>query len=212
MSCRDKRTGLITLGLYLCVMSGCSLLAPRPDPARFYVLATLTELGAADETGDARNRFILGVGPVRFPSYLERSQLATRVAPSRIEYSENAWWAEPPENDFTRTVASNLAMLLQTDRVAVYPWFKIPPFDYIVSMDIVRFEATADGTAVLKVRWAVRDGKSDAYLRMRESNINEPFSAAGADASVEALSRAVGTLSRQIATEIEALAVEKQVP
>lgn len=204
MSQRDKRITWVSLSLCLAVVGSCSVLAPRPDPTRFYVLATLADLGVVHERGP-RNDVTLGVGPVRFPAYLGRGQLATRVAPSRVEYSEQARWAESPETDFTRTLASNLAMLLQTDSVLVYPWFKMPPFDYVVGVDVIRFEATADGGAVLKVLWAVKDGETQAYLHVRESDIREEATSAGAEASVEALSRALGTLSRQVAREIEAL-------
>jgi hypothetical protein len=63
----------------------------------------------------------LGIGPIRFPGYLDRQEMVTRTAPNRIDLSENDRWAEPLEANFARTLSQNLSSLLQTERLMFYP-------------------------------------------------------------------------------------------
>lgn len=200
-----KRAGWIILALSLCVATGCSLFAPRPDPTRFYVLASLAELDPSGAIPPSVEGVSLGVGPVRFPSYLRRSQVATRLSASRVEYSELAWWAEPPESDFTRVLSTNLGTLLGTERVAVYPWPKTLSLEYGVALQILRFEVTASRTAILKVRWAINGSEDNAALLVRESDISEPIASSKIEEGVESLSRALVELSREIADAIREL-------
>lgn len=188
----------------LAVIAGaCSLLAPQRDPSRFYTLTSLPAEGARHEP-PARAGLVLGVGPVTLPGYLRRPQLATRVGPHQLAFSEVARWSEPLETDVARVLTENLSLLLSPDQLVTFPWFGGTPPSMTIAVDVQQFERTSDGDARLAARWVVRDGPSRAVLATRESMVREKVAGDDGDA-VAALSATLSGLSREIADAIRAL-------
>src|SRR5262249_57455732 len=104
-------------------LTGCTALAPRPDPSRYFTLAGLVqpEDTGTKEPATGADAF-LGIGPIKFPGYLDRPELVTRSSPNRFEVAENDRWAEPLEENFVRVLTRNLAALMKSDRIVTYPW------------------------------------------------------------------------------------------
>jgi uncharacterized protein len=187
------------------ILAGCSsLLAPQPDPSKFFVLSAtaLSAPPAASATGDLS----IGLGPVRMPSYLSgRDEIATRAAPNQIEYSATDRWAEPVDTNFSRVLGKNISDSLGNVQIIAYPWFRSTPIDYKIEIDVERFERTQNGDSELSAHWTIRDGKSDKVLLARQSSIHHGAQAKGGEASVAALSADVGDLSDQIVTAVRGL-------
>lgn len=193
----------------LLLAGGCaSVLAPRPDRTRFFVL---TPISTGDPTGPtrpyrgARAGLALGIGPVTLPDYLDRPEVVTRVSANRLALSETDRWAEPLDTNFKRVLSQNLSTLLRTDRVVSYPWFHPLVVDYRVEVHVERFESNAAGDAELAARWTVYDGRSNKALYDGSSDITERAAGAKQSDSPAALSRAEAELSRQIASAIAQL-------
>src|SRR5262249_35436468 len=87
---RGREVSAHRLVFAVLLVAGCSILAPRPDPFRFVVLTPLTD---TDATSPRRDGLVVGVGPVALPGYLRRPEMATRVAPNRIAFSDTVRWA-----------------------------------------------------------------------------------------------------------------------
>jgi hypothetical protein len=194
----NRRARPLLAGL-LVLAAACGVISPRPDPTRFYVLAPLTDAGDAP----AGTR-VLGLGPITLPRYLERPELVTRASPTEIRVATFDRWAEPLRTDFERTLAQNLTALTGIARVAPFPWFRGVPLDVVVEVDVLRFEPDLEGTAHLDARWRVRNPHSGALVRTADSTLREPANAKGTDAAVDAMSRALGALSREIAAAVTA--------
>jgi hypothetical protein len=188
---------LLTLAL---ASAGCSPLAPRPDPSRFFVL---TALATADGAGGRLDGVTIGVGPVILPAYLQRPQIATRVGPNQVAYDEYTRWAQPLENGMSRVLVQNLALLLDPAQVGPFPWLGPPAPTYAVEVEIRQFEENTTATAQLTARWTIRDGTTKALLVTRETNASEPCGGGDPAAAVAALSRTLATLSRDIADGVE---------
>ena len=78
-----RTAGLLLMTLFA---AGCSsLLAPRPNRTRFYVLSSTADVGAASERGTAVD-FAVGLGPLKLPDYLNRTQRAVRVGPNQLRF------------------------------------------------------------------------------------------------------------------------------
>jgi uncharacterized lipoprotein YmbA len=125
-------------------VDGCSALVPWLDPSRYFTLAALArpeEAGTKEPAGGADA--LLGIGPIRFPDYLDRPELATRSSPNRFEVAENDRWAEPLEENFARVLARNLAALMRTVRIAAYPWAADRRPARQMEIEVLRFEITA---------------------------------------------------------------------
>lgn len=72
---------------------------------------------------------------------------------------------------------------------------------YTVAVDVARFEGVGGGDVALEARWRIVgvDGKD---LTVRRSTFSETTGAPGYGPLVAAMSRALGALSRDIATAI----------
>jgi uncharacterized lipoprotein YmbA len=139
------------------------------------------------------------VGPVGFPAFLDRPQIVSRAGANRLDLDELHRWGGSLQDDFLRVLGENLAHLLGTSRIQVYPADVRFPLDFRVIADVLTFEATAAGDAVLKVRWAVLDPYLEQALVVRETAHHRQVSGGGQEAMVRALSETVGDLSREIA-------------
>jgi len=210
MNCRTTTTCLpiVILCTALLIESGCSsLLPPNPDLTRFYLLASLNEMGTkgtALAPEPALSDLSLGLGPIQIPGYLDRDNIVTRVSPNRLTIGAFDRWAEPLESGLYRVLKENLTVLLGTKNICTYP-FSRPDSDYEIQIDVVRFEPTGDHSADLVARWSIKDGRTRQVLLSRDSNMRKPARSMFMAGSVGAMSEALGELSSQIATAIHQL-------
>ena len=175
----------------------------QSPPTRFYTLSSV--LAAPSETGAAGERDLaIGIGAVTLPEYLNRPQMVTRIGSNRVALSDLDSWIEPLQGLVARTLAENLALLLDTDDVLTLPQRR--PFrpDYQVEVEITRFDADAAGNAVLDARWWVLGARAETELHSTRTTLVEPVPAGDRTAAVAALSRALGALSQEIADVIAA--------
>jgi uncharacterized protein len=204
MSVTNMKTKAIAVGVWAILVAGCSVLAPQPDRSRFYILTPVSDGGAiaaVPALTSPVSPLSIGVGPVDFPDYLRRLPVVTRVAPNRIELSDEKRWAEPLDKNFIRVLTENLATLLNTYRIEKYPWALKTRVGYRIEVNVQRFEANSEGQTQLIASWIIRDGMSDKILYASETTTGSP---AGTDeASVSAaLSSDLATLSKEIALRV----------
>lgn len=182
--------------------AGCSaLFAPHPDPSQFFVLTPIED--SAPNPGAATSNLALGLGPIKFPDYLNRPEVVTRVAANRLDLSENHRWAEPLKQNFERVLSENLSNLLGTREIMKFPWYRPAKIDYEVAMDVYRFESDSAGTAHLNARWEIKAPESGAVLYSGRSEIGE--APAQGESGAEALSRAEAKLSREVADAVNSV-------
>ena len=199
----NLKTKLIAFGA--CAMAaGCSVLSPQPDRSKFFILTPVSDSAATaakPASTSPDSQLTIGVGPVDFPDYLRRLPVVTRVAPNRIDLSDEERWAEPLDKNFVRVLSENLATLLDTERIEKYPWALRTKVDYQVEINVQRFETTSDGQTQLVASWIIRDGPSDKILYASQTTVGAP---AGPDelSASSALSSDLATLSKQIASRV----------
>lgn len=183
-------------------LAGCSILPPRPDPSRFFTLSAVTRDGAAPE---AATGLALGLGPVRVPAYLDRPELATRVAPNELRFSATERWAEPLGTSLRRVLAQNLDAELGPAEITFFPWPAGTELDWAVAVDVRRFERTPAGEVEIAARWVVRDPATGRIRLARESRVTRHTAGEDTDAVVAAWNEALAELSHEIATAVRAL-------
>ena len=195
--------------LLVCVISAsCVSLGAGPDPSRFFALASLPPTGSRAQDAAGKNALTLGIGPIKFPGYLERQQLVTRVSENRFAVAENDRWAEPLEENFLRILSQNVSILLETDRMVGYPWERSQQPTYQVQVEVFRFEPNAERLVELWVRWSILNNArktislNDSYLRHRARDRST-------EASVASMSEVVSDLSKEIAAAIRAVVVSQ---
>jgi uncharacterized lipoprotein YmbA len=190
--------GLAGLWLAAAVLAGCHLLSPVPDKSRFFLLTPMT---ASEGASPATSGLILGLGPIKFPAYLDRTEVVTRVEPNRLVVSENDHWGEPLKTNFTRVLSQNLSTLLATQQIVNFPWYSSTHLDYAIAIEVTRFEADAQGTAQLSAQWSIENPATKKVLDRGESNLSAPGTS-GAEGSAAALSQVLANFSRQLAIAV----------
>src|SRR5262249_12123234 len=149
---------LIVALLFLVPLSlaGCG----NTQPTRFYVLSAIPQKPAQSPGQGAA----IGVGPITIPQYLDRPQIVTRTGDNQLALGEFDDWGGTLDDNIKLTLASNLATLLETDRVSLFPWKDAAPIEYQVTIDIETFEANDQGTAVLSVFWSIINPKDGTVM------------------------------------------------
>jgi hypothetical protein len=127
--------------------------------------------------------------------------MVTRLASNELQFMETDRWGEPLEEAFQYALGVNLGALLGTEKVILHPWYSTEEPDYVVMVDVIRFERDPQGAAHLVAQWELR-GPEGGVLSSRGFEVTEPGDPASIASSVEAQSRAVAALSRHISDAI----------
>jgi uncharacterized lipoprotein YmbA len=148
---------------------------------------------------------VLALGPVNLPAYLDRPQIVTRTPGAEVKLSEFDRWAEPLGDNLAAVLADNLSGLIPTERLHSYPGRLPPDLGVRLAVDVLRFDGSPGGEVVLDARWRLLD-PDDAPLKTERSRLTQPVSGTEYEQLVDAMSRALGALSREIAQEIRTVA------
>lgn len=197
------KAALIALGA-CAVAAGCSPFAPQPDRSKFFILTPLDDSStpASRPAGVTTNApLTIGVGPIDFPDYLRRLEVVTRTSPNQLDLSAEKRWGEPLDKNFARVFSENVSKLLNTQRIEKYPWPVRTRVDYQITIDVQRFETTADGQSELIARWIIKDGATGKDLYASETTASAPVGPGETGASA-ALSSDLATLSREVAAQV----------
>ena len=185
------------------IVGASACIGGRASPTtRHYVLTPVIGTPSIGDPGTAAS-FVLGVGPVQLPAYLDRPQMVVRQAAGSIEISEFDQWGESLRDGTTRVVAINLARLLPECRVVAFPWRSGEQIRYQVVLDIEQMDGSAGGSVALDVRWRVLD-RSGKEVAARVSRVSQPASNGTA---ADAISRALAALTQDIARDLRATAM-----
>ena len=182
--------------LCLALLAGCGV----TPPARFYILTPAGNSDTGSQPGPA-----LGIGPVDFPAYLDRPEIAHRSGDNQLSFAESDRWAEPLKTTFTRTLAENLSAMLPTDQVNLYPWTRSTRVDYQITVDVLRFDADASGNVVLSAGWKIIHPDNNHVLGRYRQRYTQAAGGLRYPAIVAAQSRTLERLSQDIAASIAAL-------
>jgi uncharacterized lipoprotein YmbA len=200
--------------------AGCA----STPPSSFYLLTPIQEAFSRD-VDLSGGSISVGIGPVIFPQFLDRPQIVVRGGSNRLELNEFHRWGGTVQDDFLRVWGENLAHLLGSSRIVIFPTEARMPIDFRITAEVVSFAAQPDGEVVLKVRWAVMDSYLEQTLTVREDRYGCPIVAqpkvlsdgavAGAgddaidgwepEAVVAAMSRCLGEFSRDVAAQLRSL-------
>jgi uncharacterized lipoprotein YmbA len=189
---------LFALGL---IMGSC-IGAGTQRQTKYYVLSSLQSDTTPTPPLADLSDIAIGVGPIRMPMYLDRSDIVTRGSQNEVEIADFAQWAGPLPENFSRVLAENLSVLLTTDKVAVFPFGRTDSIDYNITVYVTRFDGSPGDSAHLRARWAILDRKRRESFYEKHTTVIDPTENDTTEALVAAKSRSVGVLSREIAQAI----------
>lgn len=175
------------------------------QPSHFYLLRALSPASASGLSDTKPSSRSLGLGPVTLPKYLDRPQIVTTTGAHEVELAEFHKWAEPLSENVSNVLAENLSALLSTDRIEQYPWKSSTPVDYQIVVDVLQFDGTRGGEAVLVAWWRLVGDDEKTIITTKKTSFTQHPTSQEYEALVEAMSQNLTGLSREIAQAIKAL-------
>jgi len=201
-----KETDMKNMRFYYMVLSflfivqiiviGC---AGTSAPSRFYTLRSLDDQNVARSAPSSSPPVSVGIGRVEIPDYLDRPQIVIRTGQNEIFLSEYDRWAGSLQDDIARVVAENLSVLLSGSQVAVFARRWDSSMDYMVKIEITRFDIMPGDNVLLKAQWSILDREGRNAITIRESVFSEPIREKNYSGKVSAMSQALENLSEDIA-------------
>ena len=148
----------LVLGLVF-MISACVGTTPQ---STLYTLSAITSAPVIYENA----KMFVGVGNVNVPVYLDRPQMVTRDK-NQVELvvSELNRWSEPLGDAMQTALADDLAVYMP-NAIIKPTSYRQENFDYVVWVEVNRFDGIWRKTADLSVWWSIFDG--NGKLRARE--------------------------------------------
>jgi uncharacterized lipoprotein YmbA len=164
-------------------------------PVQYYDLQALETGSDAERHQSLR----VGVGPLRTPEHLRRSQIVTRGADARVMVDDFHRWIEPLGDRIHDVLAQNLDVLIEDAVVVAFPYTHIADLDYQLVGRISRFDADPDGTAVLQVQWGVIASRDEFAIQPQRVRYEARAAQPG---DYQALTRAMSEVLQQFGRDV----------
>jgi uncharacterized protein len=186
---------LLAIMLAVATLAGCGS-SPKSS---FYTLS-----GAEPATYATLNTpYSIAIGAVTVPDVIDRPQFVTRTGANELTINEFARWGEPLRAEIPRVIAGELSRELDGAFVSIYPQSSGGNADIRLQLDVRRFDSALGEAATVEVVWTLRPLKGAAVNG--RSLAREATAGAGYDALVAAHSRALASVSKDIAAAVRAM-------
>ena len=153
----------------------------------------------------------VGVGPVTIPPYLDRNGMVRSDGGNGIQIAHSERWAEPLDEGITRVVSLNLAGLLQTQNIQLFPWHPRRQPEFGIKIRVLAMDADAKQVSLV-AEWLLYRVDNGEALTRRLQEYNQPLSAPENSGAVIAASYSdlLYRLSRDIAAAVEEVSAQRQ--
>ena len=192
---RVIRMALVILGV--CAVTGCSVLEPKPDTSRYFLLRAVAEEGPAP-----LDDLVLGLGPVTVPDYLDRSEMLDLVGPYELRYSADNRWIEPLGGQLRQTLADNLRTTLRPDAIVEYPWYTTDPVTLEVGVTFSAIRLDEGGVWRGSATWVLRDAATARALERADYDFELGRDAVPPEDVARRLSEEMAGLAAEIAAGV----------
>lgn len=158
---------------------GCFSLGRATPPQNYFVLGG-DSVRADVPAPPTLAEVTLGVRRVKLASYLGSPFIAVRRGPNRMEFSQGNRWGEALDAGITRVVARALVSRGFSDAVVV-PWPVQARYDYVIQIDVLRFEGLAmggpgsvEGGVHMLATWEILEQEDGAVLGRGTTDYRRP--------------------------------------
>ncbi len=187
------------------------LIACQSEPSRLYLLNSSPGPSFSAETafvspslGRSGGQASAPVVAVRvtLPDYLDTTDIVIRTGANELKPDHDAQWGESLAKDATRVLTEDLRAGLPSADVMMWPSRSSRAADYIVAVDLNRFDSNPAGDTVAEGRWTITDaaGRELASAPVRRE---EKANGGGYDAIAAAMSRSLMGVSAEIAERFD---------
>jgi Uncharacterized protein conserved in bacteria len=139
------------------VLSGLiTACAHDAKPVEFYRLSADVGLNKTNKSVTNLKNVIVGLGPIKIPDYLNRSQMLVAISDNQYTLSEEHRWAEKLDQNILLALYKVLPEQLNTEHLIRYPWAQRQEVDYQVGIDILDLTVDAQGQSQLIAQWFIK--------------------------------------------------------
>jgi uncharacterized protein len=176
------------------ILAACS-----SPPSNYYVLSAQPDPVRPMPAGFARTT--VAIGAIMLPGALDRPQIARRLGPNQLDYTEYDRWAGPLDEMIRRVLAADLRSRLPEGTVLIDNG-SLASADLTIAIDIRSFDADKSGRVTLNASWEILNKNTKVVGIPSDAIIVE--SPAGSDTAAVAatMSRAVAALAGNIGSDI----------
>lgn len=192
------------LSVLLLSLTAC--IGGTTPPSQFYMLEPISEIGNSGPAGTTPKPVII-LASVRIPRYVDRPQIVTATGKNAYRLSELNRWAESLDHNINRVLTQNLTLLVPAEVGFSNNSTMAGRANLRVSVNILEFHADPQGQAGLTAQWHIKRG--DGLLVNRQMSYTAPASTSDYRIIVEALNECLNRLSRDLAAELQKLAVSQ---
>jgi hypothetical protein len=202
MSIYPFRHLVLTMALLpLLGVGGCASNTPSSS---FFILNSLYSEAGNEAFAPNPNGVSVGFGPLLMPDYLDRPQIVTRSSLNELQIDEFHRWGGDLSSDVKRVMAQNLSLLLNSDRVQIYPWVAGEQVEYQVRFALIRLDGEVGKQAWVRARWEILQGEDGKELGSRLTNQVVAVEGPGFGGLVAAQSKALAAIAREISDALQA--------
>ena len=194
----QKRSKTLVL-IFLIALALLGCLGQQKPPPDYYMLYP----GPSTEFTGLESGVAIGIGPFYLAPHLNRLQIVTRESNTRLKMSQAHQWAAPLKDTIYNIISVRLAAEINTSRIYEVPSRQKRTLAYRVGIDIIELVGELGGNVKLVSRWMITSGDGKQELISHTTRIVEPTGTDDYEAYVEAQSRALITLSKEIADAIK---------
>jgi len=177
------------------MMMSCTR-SPEPN---FFVLNPI-KLSTHSNSGQLLH---IGIDPLETPPYIQKPQLALRLANHQVDYDEYNRWAEQIDKNIARVIEANLRSMLKNTIVETSPWPSGFRPNYRLQINIVRFEAKSQGYSVLEASYQLVDRSGEKTITKQTVSYKRRLTNLAPQNIVASMNANLTALSRHIARHIK---------
>ncbi len=203
MKTRSFTCRLLLAGAAGLCLAGCLNLKPARPSARYFVLSPLASPASPAPAPAGPAERAIGLGPLKLPAYLLKSNVAVRKSSHEIEYLENAFWAERVDQGLQRVLAADLTLLLPATQVRLSAWRR-EEVSQEVYVTVEQFDVDAAGQGVLVAWWRILSPGGEKVLQAGPCRVSRQGPPPGTDpqGATATLSELAAALARNVAQAI----------
>jgi uncharacterized lipoprotein YmbA len=170
-------------------------------PTQNYYVLTATVAPAAPATAASTPTTLVFIDPAHLPEVVDRPQFVLGAGDAnRVTILEQQRWGEPLRAAIPQVLALDLERQLPGARVTAAPQDTLPDDAWRLALDVQRFEARPGDAVTIEITWTLRRTGAAASTKSGRSTARETLAAGDHGAIAAAASRALATISRDIAT------------
>jgi uncharacterized lipoprotein YmbA len=193
-------------------LTGCFSLAREEPPQQHYVLGGSLPADQAAPSRDG-NGLAIGIRRPQLATYLESPFIVIRRGDNEITFSEFNRWGERLDGGISQAVSRHLLARAPLRAVDVAPWAPRAEYDYLIQLQVLRFEGLApedpvatQGVVHLLAVWEIIRQQDGAVLARGTTDYREPgWTVDDYAGLVTALDRGLADLSGDLIGSIQRL-------